>query len=311
MGRRRTVNHDLPPRMQRKGQSYYYVCAGKWEPLGRDLARAKRAWAEREQGARGLTVGDLVQRYVDTLDNVAPATVTQYQSFQRALADAFPASATALRAHHVAVWRDNNNHRKVYVNGCLAVLHQAWKRGREWGLVEADVSVRPFPKSSRDTYMTDEHYKALHAAAPSWLKVAMSLAYRTALRPVDILKLRWDDPEVRTQKTGVKLRFVQTPELQEAFALARQRRIAGLYVVADDRGQPMTSDQLGWGWRKVRASVGLTQYQFRDIRSKAATDADMDGQDAQRLLGHANRSMTERYIRQRRVTDVDPVRRKL
>ena len=257
-----------------------------------------------------MSVGDLVQRYVDTLTEVAPATVMQYQSFQRALAGAFNASATALRAHHVAVWRDNNTHRKGYVNGCLAVLHQAWKRGREWGLVEADVSVRPFPKRHRDTYMSDEHYQALYAAADPWLQVCIALAYRTALRPVDILKLRWDDPEVRTQKTGVKLRFVQSPELQDVFALARKRPIAGLYVVASNRGQPMTYDQLRWGWLKLRERVGLPQYQFRDIRSKAATDADMDGQDAQRLLGHANRSMTERYIRQRRVTNVEPVRRK-
>ena len=311
MGRRRTVHTDLPPRMQRKGQSFYYVSSGKWEPLGNDLARAKRIWAEREQGERGLSVGDLVQRYIDTLTTVTPATLTQYQSYQRAIAGYFTLSAGALRAKHVAIWRDANTHRPVYINGCLAVLHQAWKRGREWGVVESDVSVRPFPKPERDTYMQDAHYRAIYEQAVPWLRVAMGLAYRTALRPVDIFKLRWDDPEIKTQKTGVKLRFAVSAELQEVFDLARQRKILGLFVVADDKGRPLTEDQRKWAWTKAREAAGLPQYQFRDIRSKAATDADMDGQDAQKLLGHANRKMTERYIRQRRVTTVEPVKRKL
>jgi integrase len=51
--------------------------------------------------------------------------------------------------------------------------------------------------------------------------------------------------------------------------------------------------------------------QFRDIRAKAATDAKKGGQDYQKLLGHANPAMSERYIKRREAVIAEPVRRKL
>ena len=51
MGRRRQTNLDLPPRMQVKAGTYYYVTSGqprKWINLGRDKAAARRKWAELE-----------------------------------------------------------------------------------------------------------------------------------------------------------------------------------------------------------------------------------------------------------------------
>ena len=49
MGRKRTANHDLPPRMHRKGEAYYHVTSTtprKWTCLGSSLPQAKLKWAE-------------------------------------------------------------------------------------------------------------------------------------------------------------------------------------------------------------------------------------------------------------------------
>jgi integrase len=67
---------------------------------------------------------------------------------------------------------------------------------------------------------------------------------------------------------------------------------------------------LGIAWRAACEAAGVVA-QFRDIRSKAATDAKRGGQNYQALLGHANPAMSERYIKRRETVMAEPVRRKL
>lgn len=83
MGRRRTRDFDLPPRLYRRGDRFYYVThERRWIPLGADRARALRLWADYECLGCAGTVADLVDRYVsDCLTGRAPATVKQYRSF--------------------------------------------------------------------------------------------------------------------------------------------------------------------------------------------------------------------------------------
>ena len=139
MGRRRTINHDLPPRMARKGANYYYVCnkPRRWIPLGQDLARAKRRWAELDAPLQPatLTVACLVQRYIDREDR-PHSTATQYASYLRCIAAAFPIPAAQLTSQHVALWRELplQRARPAFVNGCLAILLAAYRLGAECGL---------------------------------------------------------------------------------------------------------------------------------------------------------------------------------
>ena len=49
------------------------------------------------------------------------------------------------------------------------------------------------------------------------------------------------------------------------------------------------------------------EFQFRDIRAKAATDTD-DLAHSQRLLAHKSRGMTERYVKARIGERVKPLR---
>lgn len=83
MGRKRTRDFDLPPRMYRRGKALYYVGGDRrWVPLGNDLSRAKRLWAEFECVQDSHTVADLVSHYIaDKMQRRAPSTVKQYRSF--------------------------------------------------------------------------------------------------------------------------------------------------------------------------------------------------------------------------------------
>ena len=51
MGRRRSQDFNLPPRMHRKGETFYYVTSTvprKWIKLGKDLHQARLQWAALE-----------------------------------------------------------------------------------------------------------------------------------------------------------------------------------------------------------------------------------------------------------------------
>jgi hypothetical protein len=320
LGRRRQHHIDLPMRMQKKGQSYYYVFRGKWTPLGQDLARAKRKWAEIEDGGTSLTVGALVQKYIDHLAGKkkppTASSLAQYQSYQRALDKAFPASAKALRSAHVQVWVDRNQDRPTYAHGCATLLTAAWKRGRAWEDVSAEIYVDMDRPEPRGVYIEDAQFRAIREQAKPWMRVAMDLGYLIGPRRSDIITMQWHQvrgellflTDLKTQQRQAKR---ITPELAEVLAQARKRPIVGLYVIANDKGRPIRSWTFNDEWIRARTAAGVEGVQFRDIRAKAATDANADGQDATALLGHASASTTQGYIRRLKTVVADPVRRKI
>jgi integrase len=55
---------------------------------------------------------------------------------------------------------------------------------------------------------------------------------------------------------------------------------------------------------EARDKAGVEDARIHDIRAKSLTDADRQGEDAQRLAGHSSAGMTERYLRLRRTEKV-------
>jgi integrase len=146
--------------------------------------------------------------------------------------------------------------------------------------------------------------------------MAMDLGYLTAARPCDIRALQWGkvDPErilMRQKKTGQRMEVSMTDDLASVLATARQRPILGLYVVATDRGKPVTRTRFAEAWRAAATAAGIADAQFRDIRAMGALAAKQGGLDYQALLGHTTRRQSERYIKGRQTLVAEPVRRKL
>ncbi len=110
-------------------------------------------------------------------------------------------------------------------------------------------------------------------------------------------------------KTGKKLRIEIVGELMELLdrILSREHfKIGGDALLQDGNGQRLTSGALRSRFDKAREGARV-DFQFRDIRAKAATDTE-DLARAQKLLGHKTRSMTEHYTRNRRGDKVSPLK---
>jgi integrase len=84
----------------------------------------------------------------------------------------------------------------------------------------------------------------------------------------------------------------------------RERRSA--WLIQDDDGKLPGTCCLRWRFDEARTLAGV-DFQFRDIRAKAATDTG-DLAHSQKLLGHHNREMTEHYVRARIGERVQPSR---
>ena len=87
--------------------------------------------------------------------------------------------------------------------------------------------------------------------------------------------------------------------------LNRTRKKIGPALIQNEAGERLTYYAMRSRFDKARAAAGV-DFQFRDLRAKAASDTDDLGH-AQKLLGHANRDMTEHYTRERKGESVKPL----
>ena len=77
-------------------------------------------------------------------------------------------------------------------------------------------------------------------------------------------------------------------------------------------GRPVSYAMLNGGIRRAREKAGVKgtaeDFEFRDLRAKAATDVDdaVDIEAARKLLGHTTQKMTVNYIRRRKGALVEP-----
>ena len=170
-----------------------------------------------------------------------------------------------------------------------------------------------FKETGRSRYITDVEFNQVKAQAHFTVIDAMDLALLTGQRPADVLKLKRTDIRdgalwIVQNKTGARLGIEITGQLAAAIAQIneRPRRAISAYLIQDENGQPLTQCALRSRFDKAR-TLSKINFQFRDIRAKAATDTG-DLAHSQALLGHKNRDMTEHYVKTRLGQRTKPLR---
>lgn len=328
MGRKRQGNHDLPPRLHMKGARYYYVTFvdGKrhWLALGDDRVEALRRWAELE--GRGLDsdikrfdiIAARFQR--DEFPRLSPRTQHDYERAIRNLMPVFGnMPIDAIRPVHIVEYlRKRGEASKVQANREIATFSTIFNRAREWGFTQGTnpcEGVRRHREEARSRYVTNEEYLAVWERADDATRDAMDIALLTGQREGDVLKILVSDIRagvlhIRQNKTQTPLRIPVVGELEEVVSriLARPQRMAA-YLIQTGNGQSLTADALRKKFRKAKDAAEV-EFQFRDLRAKAATDVE-SLERAQKLLGHKTRGMTEDYVRNRLGELVMPLKRGL
>ena len=158
--------------------------------------------------------------------------------------------------------------------------------------------------------------KSLTGSSDGKMWCIVELVLLTGLRKRDVLAIRLSDlrPDglyVEISKTRRRLLFEWTTALTDVIDHTKRlhRVVGSLYLFTNRKGQPYTTGGFDSIWQGLKKRSGLT-FTVHDLRARALTDAKhQDGRDyAQALAGHRDGSTTERYIRNREVERVRPLR---
>ena len=292
--------------------------------LGTDLDEARVKWASLERKtvpATTKTVGDLLRRYDrDVIPGKGIKTQKDNRKCLVHLIRAFDsAPMMAITPQIIAQYRDART-APVRANREISLLSHAFNMAREWGIYKLDNptrGVRRNKEEPRDVYVTDEVWMAVYQEAPADLRLAMDLAYLTGQRPADVRKMRWSEVDddylmVAQGKTALKLRIrlhqagVPTGLGTLISMLDRSRP----HLITTAEGKQLTEPMLRQRFEPARKRAAATatgngdkdlaeaimQFQFRDIRPKAASEI-VSLEDASDLLGHTTQGMTKRVYR--------------
>ncbi len=180
------------------------------------------------------------------------------------------------------------------------------------------------PERKRERYVTHEEYREVFAVATRSERLLMELTYRTLQRPESDIVL-WDTSIVITEGGRRKLDFKQnktgTPhkigfsQAMEELIPRREGNVRKLRepLVHTLKGDHYTYSGLNSMLRrsitkanKARAKLGIEAMEYfgyRDLKGKGASDmyylAKVPLAQIQQLLGHANQTTTEIYIKAR------------
>lgn len=322
---------------------YYYEhprdAAGKRKltSLGTDLAEAKRQWAELEHRPAPIdltTIDGVYTLYMKWAEDrvkskLSLRTLSDRNKYWKQLAPVYGSTPiNALLPGHIMPYFDKRSSQVSAKKELkfLSVLCN-WARGK--GLMRVPnpctgLFVQMKVKEGRDIYVEDIWLALVYKHGSDIIKDALDLAYLTGQRPADVKKMRWSQVQdgvllVGQNKTGAKLRIIIEGKLAEVLERIKKRKVKGLTVLADPKGQPLK--EFGYfrsQFDKARDAaetearemgIDFVRFQFRDLRPKAATDLDTlhSLKAAQKLLGHTTERMTADYIRKRRGDVVKPL----
>ena len=325
MGRRRKHNLNLPPRMRLKHGAYYYTpwIGGKqkWIRLSDNYGEALAKWAQlegRESENNGLVSG-MIDRFIQIkILGYAEKTQEDYLRYCGDLRAVFgDTGLDEVKPHHLTAYLRKSTY-KILANRQISLLSRMYSVAiNEWSWLDINPcrEVHRNPEARRGRYITDAELIALKQAAGDQMRCIIELAYLTASRKSDLLKImlkddRPDGLHVRQQKTGKYQIFNWSPTLRSLINRAKKlrRRHDSLYLFCTRTGAPHSISGFNSMWRRVKTKAGLQDLHFHDLRAKSVTDAKRQyGRDfAQALAGHASGEMTDAYVRDD--PNVDPLK---
>lgn len=337
MGRKPSANLNLPKGMRARKRTrkngtavvYYFYDTGERPrreiPLGTDYHLAVKQWAQLESARVSSenrpTFTDAANRYLaEVVPGKAKNTRTNNIYAIKNL-DAFfggknPAPLEEIVPIHITMYRDSRKETPSAANLEIRTFSHIWNKAREWGMTDranpCSGIARLKEKGRHHVYIEEDVFNAVYESADSELKYIMDIAYLTGQRPVDIVKIHTSDIQngvlnFHQQKTKAHVAVMLIGKLEEIISTLQSKTMHG-FLFKNTWGLPLNTKNLRDRFNAAKQAAkrafpnledAIENFQFRDLRAKAATDKSLstDDEAAQKQLGHKNISMTRRYIR--------------
>lgn len=313
--RPRKKDRHLPPCVYLRHGAYWLVKAGKWTRLAADLPAALAEYARLHAQPKGGMEALIEEAMPHILKGKAEATIKQYKVAARRLQEMLIEFAPQqVTPRHVAQIRRTLSGSYAIANRTITVLRLVFDYALEEQLVDSNpcVGIKRIAQETRTRRILPSEYNAIKAKAKPLLQVVMDLCFLTGQRIGDVLTIRRADLKdegiyIEQQKTGARLMVAWTPELREAVdrAKALHGQVASMYLLKGVRTQAPTYHMIWKQWTKACDEAGVEDANIHDLRAMSGTEAEAQGHDPQKLLGHADAKMTKRYLRDRTVPVVE------
>ncbi|HBP27891.1 MAG TPA: integrase [Advenella kashmirensis] len=317
--RKRTKDRHLPKCVYNKNGAFYYVKNNKWKRIGSTLAEALREYAALvEPDANSFpALVDTALPYI--LKGRADSTKKQYTRCADRAKEVF-SEFRPDQITHGHIVRLMDAHSAAVSNRLLTVLKLIFQYAmdRELVLSNPALSVQRKETTSRDRLIADWEYDAVYNACPPWLQIIMDLCYLTGQRIGDILKIERKDLLddgifFEQEKTGKRLIVGWTPELRAVVerAKAEHGKVAAFNLLLPARGGAKRQYTTVWQqFSNAAARANVPDFRIHDLRAMSGTDAEIQGMDPTKLLGHTDRRTTQIYLRDKTVKVVQGPRKK-
>ncbi len=278
----------LPPYVQKKGPSLYYVKKIKGKPKWTRLCAAGAA-EEEIHGAiwKLLTKGpgklsDVMDDYIrNRLPKLAYATQKDYQyiinDFLRPIFGGI--DPDDLTSQDVAVYLENADRKGKGPRGNreVAVLSSIYNHGMRIRACKTNPTygVRRNDEHPRTYYVTDRELREAMRAARPPLRYLLWATYLTGFRQKDMRNLKRgnltpDGIKVIQSKDGKYEMRMWTESLRKVIRRSLERT-GSEYVFSNHYGRPWTTDSIQCAMRRVKSKTGA-KWCFHDLRAKAESD---------------------------------------
>lgn len=319
--RPRKKDRHLPACMHYKHGAYYYLKRNQWERLSHDYAEALELYAQKvdPKGGGMEALIDEVLAYIRP--RLKPNTIKQYEAAAAKLKPILREFAPhQVKGRHIAEVKVHFAKTPNMANRYISFLRVVFAQAVEWQRIDSNpcIGIKRHKEKERDRLMTEDEFFAIrdgaqHRAVP----VVMDLCLLTGQRISDVLGIKNADisPEgvyFQQEKTDKKRLIKMNPDLEAAIARAREvhpRKIGppGTYetLLYTRGGRPYSYKTIYDAFVRARKAAGINDVTIHDMRAKSGTDAEEQGIDPQKLLGHSSAQQTKRYLRKKRVVAVD------
>lgn len=255
----------------------------------------------------------------------APGPVRAFWGPPRTPLDVTPDSVQTFLRDQAELGRAvQGNRQRAALSSCMGwLIREGEVPGLQVNPCLRGSGVQRNPESKRTRYVTDADYAAVYAEANRAVRLLMELTLRTLQRPESDI-IRWDSRVVTGDVTGRYLKFRQYKtgrdmviavegELDELLPKpeGNVRRLVEPLVRRLD-GEFYTYDGLSAMLKRAIAAASakrtaaggepILSFGFRDLKGKGATDMWLAGEPIetiQALIGHASKTTTEIYVKQR------------
>jgi integrase len=285
--------------------------------------------AEREQKRGAPTVAELWARFeVEALPSRAPRTQDEYRAQAR---DWILPLIGRLKVAAVSRADIEKLHRRITESGWLrransvkSLASTVFRQAVAWGLRPDNpcTGIKGNREHVRRRYLDDEkgELERLEAALDEWRPKRsdsvdiIEIAMLTGARRGEILGMRWSDIDLtravwHQQPAQTKQRDWHSPALPARAVEILQRRkgereartlvrLHGDDFVFAGGASKTASNRFEKDWRRIRATAGLDNFRFHDIRHSVASwliSANLNLDVVGQVLGHKKAATSRRY----------------